>query len=162
MGDTHRRFGLVDVLATSPGSAIDIDAQIGRINVNIDVFSLWQHRHGTGRSMDAALGFRFRNPLHPVCATLVLKTRIDSLAADHGDHFLHAAGIGLGTAHYFNPPALAFGITTVHAEQIAGKKGRFVTAGSSANLQNNVLFVVGILGQEQQFESLLHLAAPLF
>ena len=61
-----------------------------------------------------------------------------------------------GAFENFHLPALRFGITRVHAEKLAGKKRSFVSAGSGADFEDHVFFVVGILGHEQQFQFALH------
>src|SRR5260370_39002695 len=47
MGDAHRRFGLVDVLASGPRRAVDVDADIFLGDIDLD--SVVDHRKGAHR-----------------------------------------------------------------------------------------------------------------
>ena len=55
----------------------------------------------------------------------------------------------------FHPPALRFRVARVHAEKLAGEKRRFVAPGSGPNFHDDVLFIMGISGNQQ------HLQFPL-
>ncbi len=69
VGDAYGRVGLVDVLAACPGGAVGIDSQIGRVDLDGDLLvRLRQHRHRTGRGVDAPLGLGFRHALDAVSA----------------------------------------------------------------------------------------------
>ena len=58
MGDAHGRVGLVDVLAAGAGGAVGVDAQIGRIDVDLlDFLELREDRDRAGRGVDPALRF---------------------------------------------------------------------------------------------------------
>jgi hypothetical protein len=61
-------------------------------------------------------------------------------------------------------PAAALGEARVHAEQIGREQGGFLAPRAGADLEDDVLVVVGILGHQQLFERLLQpllLAAEL-
>ena len=68
MRDTHSTFRLVDVLAASARRAIHVDAQIGLVDLHIDLFCLGQHGDGDGGGVDAALALRRRHALHAMDA----------------------------------------------------------------------------------------------
>ena len=49
-----------------------------------------------------------------------------------------------------DPPALALGITRVHAEQVAGEDRRLVAAGAGTGFPEHVAPVVGSLGSSMR------------
>ena len=90
--------------------------------------------------------------LHAVHAAFILQLREDALAFDDGDDFLQSADARLGGREDFHLPALRFGVAGVHAEDFGGEERGFVAAGAGADFEDDVLFVVGILGQQQDLE----------
>src|SRR5690606_41842595 len=62
--------------------------------------------------------------------------------AGHGcDDLLVAANIAFARRHQLDSPAPGGGIAFVHAEQIAGKQGRLVSARSGADLEDRIAAV---------------------
>ena len=55
----------------------------------------------------------------------------------------------------FDPPPLPLGETRVQAVELAREEGGLFAAGARADLEQDVLLVVGILGQEQHLDALL-------
>ena len=82
MGDAHRAVGLVDVLAAGALGAIDVDAQVLFVDLDVHILGFGQHRHGRGGGMDAALGFGHRHALHPVHAAFEFQLGIGAAALD--------------------------------------------------------------------------------
>ena len=98
VGDAHRRVGLVDVLAAGAGGAEGVDAQVGRVEIDVlDLVDFRHHRHGARRGVDAALGFGHRHALHTVAAGFELEPLIDTVAADAGDDWAMKERDTLGT-----------------------------------------------------------------
>ena len=74
VGDTHRRVGLVDVLASGTAGAVGVNAQVGRVDLDgLRFIGLCQHRHGAGAGVDAPLGLGGRHALHTMAARLKLE-----------------------------------------------------------------------------------------
>ena len=117
---------------------------------NLHVVDLGQHGHGRRRGVDAPLGFGGRHALHAVHAALVLEPRVGALARDLKDHLFEPAHAGVVEAEHVGLPLFAFGIAGVHAIQVGGKDAGLVAAGPGPDLDDDVLLVVGILGQEQE------------
>ena len=69
-----------------------------------------------------------------------------------GDDFLEAAASRLARRHQLDPPALTLGVARVHPEELSRKQGSFVAACARANLEHDVLLVVGVLGHEEHLE----------
>ena len=52
-------------------------------------------------------------------------------------------------------------VVDVHPVQLRGEQSRLVAAGTSPDFHNNVLVIVGILGQEQNLQLIFQLLNPL-
>ncbi len=57
---------------------------------------------------------------------------------------------------------MLLGKARVHAEDLRGEQRGLVAAGAGADFQDDVLLVVGILGQQQQLQVFFDLRQPLF
>ena len=149
MRDADGRVGLVDVLAARAGGAKGVDAQIGRIDLDVvDLVELGQYGHGAGRGMDTALRFGLRHALHAVRTGFEFEGR-ERAAADHAaDHFLVAAVLAQALAEDFDLPAATFGVARVHAMQISGEDGGLVATRAGTYFQIDVALVARILRQQ--------------
>ena len=148
VGDTDGGVGFVDVLAAGAGCAEGVDAQVGR--VQLDVFEFVRFRHdgdGAGGGVDTALAFGGRDALHAVAAGFKFQTAVCAQADNAGDDFFIAAQLAFVGGNDFDLPAVALGVAAVHAQQIACKQRGFVTARSGAHFDEDVFVVVGIFGQ---------------
>ena len=101
-------------------------------------------------------GSRLRHALDAVYARLVFQRAVHVVARHLHHHLLVAAGGAFRCAVDLVAPALALHILGVHAQQVAGEEGCLVAARAAADLDDGVLFVLRILGDEQQFDLLLH------
>ena len=61
------------------------------------------------------------------------------------DDLAETAAVGFGRGQDLGLPAIAFGEAGVHAEQIRGKERGLIAPGPGANLDDDVLVVVGVL-----------------
>ena len=122
---------------------------------DVHVLGLGQdgHRHGGG--VDAPLGFRRRDPLDAVHAAFEFELAVDLVAGDGGDDFLEPADARGGVAQDLQLPAFALAQAGVHPEEVGGEEAGFLAAGAGPNLQDDVLVVVGVLGQHQEAEFFL-------
>ena len=78
-------------------------------------------------------------------AGFVLEPGIGAVALDARHDFLVAAVFARVGGFHLDPPALAFGVARVHAEQVAGEDRRFVAAGAGAHFQVQAAVVAGVL-----------------
>jgi len=100
--------------------------------------------------MNPPLRLGLRHPLHPMGARLELQLGKNILPLDRGDDLLETTPLRLGGGDGLHLPAVLLGKAGVHAEQVTGKEGRLVPAGTGADLQDDVAAVVGVPGEEQQ------------
>ncbi|CPR47227.1 Uncharacterised protein [Salmonella enterica subsp. enterica serovar Bovismorbificans] len=150
VGNTDSGVGGVNVLTARAGRTKRINAQIRRVNIRqLGFRQLRHHGDGTGGGMDTPLRLGRRNTLYAVSAGLKFQPAIHAVAADFGDDLFITAMLAFAHAHDLHAPAARFGITAVHAEQIAGKQRGFVAAGAGANLKERVSFIVRIFRQQQ-------------
>ena len=155
MGDAHGGVGRVDRLAAGAGGAEGVDAEVLGFDLDVDLFGFGQHGDGDGRGVDAALGLGGGDALDAVDAGLVLELRVDVVAFDDGGDVLEAvADAGLGLGEDLDLPLVLLGEAEVHAEDLGDEERGLVAAGAGAELEDDVLLVVGILGQEQDLELL--------
>jgi hypothetical protein len=73
VGDPHRGVGGVDALAAGARGAEDVDPQVVRVDLDVDLLGLGQHQHAGRGGVDAALRLGDRHPLHAVHAALELQ-----------------------------------------------------------------------------------------
>ena len=154
MGDPYGAFGLIDMLAPGPAAAVGVDLQVLGVDLHLHVLGLGQHRHRGRAGVDAALGLGFRYPLHPVHPALVFHAGIGPPAGQGQHHFLHAPHLGEVFVEQLPLEAVALRIPLVHAQQVRPKQRRLVPAGARPDLDDHVLVVVGVLGQEHDLQLL--------
>ena len=65
---------------------------------------------------------------------------------------LRAADVGFGLGEDFDLPLVLLGEAEVHAEDLGDEERGLVAAGAGAELEDDVLVVVGVLGEEQDLE----------
>jgi hypothetical protein len=161
VGDPDRRVGGVDALPAGPGRTVDVDAQVGRVDLDVDLLRLRQHEHAGRAGVDAPLRLRRRHPLHPVHTALVLELAPHTgvrPAADRHRHVLVAAEVGLLGVEDLGLPALPLGVAQVHPEQVAGEQRRLLAALTGLDLQDHVLAVVGVARHQQLAQLVLQRA----
>ena len=152
MRDADGGVRRVDALPAGAARAERVDAQIFLVDLDVDLFSLGQDRHRRRRRVDASARFRGRDALHTVDAALVLQLAVHPAALDRRDAFLEPADAGVAARHHVDLPALPLGVLAVHPEQLAGEQGRLVAARAGADLEDDVLLIVGILRDEKDLQ----------
>ena len=140
--------------------AVDVDAQVALVDLDLDVFDLGQHRNGRRGGVDAALGLGRRHALHAVHAGLELHLRVDLVALDPERDLLEAAALGLVRVDLLDLPLLELGVARVHAVEVAREDGGLVTARAGADLDDDVLVVVGVAREHHHLELVLELGQP--
>ncbi len=90
--------------------------------------------------------------MHAVRSGFEFEQRISPAADDAADDFLVAAMLARTFAQNLDAPTLGFGITRVHAEQVAGKDGGLVAAGAGADFQEDMAVVLRILRHQQALQ----------
>ena len=145
------------MLASRARGAEGVDAQVFRVDLQLDLLSFWHDGDCHRRGMDAPLGLGFGHALDAVDAALKFQAAVHVGTFDRENNFLHTAEFCLIGADGLALPAAPGSVHRVHAPQAMGKQGRFLTAGTGANFQNNAFFVVGVLGDKQQTQILFAL-----
>ena len=153
--DAHGRVGRVDRLPARPGGAVDVDLQVVRVDLHVDVLGLGQHRDGRRRGVDAALGLGLRHALHAVRAALELEHRVGAVALDR-ERVLAVADV-----HRLGLPAAALGVLGEHPVEVARPQARLVAAGAALDFDDHALLVVGVALDHRHADLLLELLDPL-
>ena len=161
VGQAHGGVCGVYALAAVSGSAHHIDAAVVHVDLYVHILGLRHHRHRRCGGVNPPAGLRLRHPLHPVHAALVLQLGVGSLSVDHADHFLEAADAVLADAHHLHLPVLVLRVVHIHAVKLRRKQSRLVAAGAGADLQDNVLVIVGVLGEKKNLQLLFQILDPL-
>src|SRR5690242_4101538 len=103
-----------------PGGAVDIDANIGILDLDVDVVvGLRQDDDLRSRGVDASVGLGNGNALHAVCTALVLHTAVRAAPLHNEGDVLDTALSRFVAIQDFDFPAFAISVAAVHAEQFA-------------------------------------------
>ena len=152
VGDAHRRVGGVHRLAARSGRPVHVDLQVLGTDLDVHLLGLRQHGHGRRRRVQPSLGLGDGHALHAVDARFVLQARVRVLAAHLHHGLLETAALRLRRRQQLGLPAMPFGVAPVHVQELRRPQGRLLTARSGADLHDDVLPVVRILGDQQQLE----------
>src|SRR3989454_11083488 len=134
---------------------IYVDLEVPIVDLDLDVLRLGEHGDGDGRRVDPAARLRHRNALDAVDAALELEPAPRPAPVHEEDHVLEAARAGHAGVHDLDLPALALGVLRVHARQVRGEQRGLLAARAGADLDEDVLLVVGIARQEQALQLVL-------
>ena len=152
--DADRRIGGVDALAALARRPVDVDAQIGFVDLDLlDLLGFGVDQHACGRRVHAALRLGDRNALHPVHAAFELQPRPHTvgrvaLAGDRQRGVLVAAEIRAGLVENGDVPAVPFGVADVHAGQVGGEQRRLLAALAGFHFEQDVVGVMRIPGRQ--------------
>ena len=102
--------------------------------------------------MDAPARLGFGHPLHPVDAAFKFQATVGTLAGDHKADLLIAAQLGFIDARHLGAVTPALGVHGVHPEQAVGEQSAFLAAHAPTNFHDDVLAVVGGLGQQKHLQ----------
>ena len=83
--DPHGRVGGVHRLPARARGPEDVDAQIVRVDLEVDLFGLGQDGHRGRRGVDAPLALGLGDPLDAVHAGLVPEPTVGALSLDRED-----------------------------------------------------------------------------
>ncbi len=139
MGDADRGLGLVDVLAAGAGGAIDVGAQVGGIDVDLDVVvDLGADEHRGERGMPAVVGIERRFAHQAVHADFGLQPAVGVIALDPEGGALDAGHVAAADFHQLGLPAAALAPAQVHAQQHLGPVLGFGAAGAGLDVDEAV------------------------
>ena len=149
------------MLAARAGRPVDLHFDVLRPEVDIGLLHLRQDGDRRRGRVHPAAGLRLGHALHAVHAGLELQPGIGSRAADHEVRLLDAAKLRLAVVQKLHGPAARGGIETVHPEKAVRKQGALLAAHAGADLEDDVLAVVRVMGQQQDSKLLLECGGAL-
>ena len=88
-----------------PGRAVDVDLEVARVDVHVDLVGLGQHRDRRRRGVDPALGLGDRHPLDPVGTALVLEAAPGVVALHQEDDLVQPVPVGRARREHLDLPA---------------------------------------------------------
>ena len=139
VGDAHRRFGLVDVLAAGTGGTVHVGLQVGRVDVDVDaVIHFRRHEHRGEAGVAAVVRIERALAHQPVHADLGLQPAIGEIALDAEGGRLDAGHVAAGHFHQLGLPATALGPAQVHAQQDFGPVLGFGATGTGLDVDEGV------------------------
>ncbi|MNR19002.1 hypothetical protein D3C85_1357650 [compost metagenome] len=153
VGNTHRRFCTVNVLTTRTGCAINVDAQIGRIDFDINIFIHFRiDKRRAERGMTTTTGIEWALTYQAVNAGFGTQPAV-SVITNNLD------GDGFETRHFtfrlfddFGFEAARFCPTQIHTRQHARPVLRFCTARTGLDVEIAVGAVVLAREHTAEFE----------
>src|SRR6266436_7925269 len=149
MRDAHCRVGSIHTLATVPGGAIDIDANIAVFDLDSNiVIGFWKNDYLGCGGMDAPVGLGNGNALDAMGTAFVFQAPISALASDEKRDVFDSPLRGFVAIQDFNLPVPVISITAVHAEEFCCKKRRFFATGSRLDGDDSIFLIHNIFGQQ--------------
>lgn len=122
MRDAHGAVRLVDILSAVSGSAVDVDAQIIRIDPDIHILRFGQYGNRRRRGLAFAVALRHGDALHAMHAAFIFQPAERALARDHEHGFLDAAQLGHVCLEHFGLVTVPLGIAHVHPHEHRRRK----------------------------------------
>src|SRR5690606_37093478 len=141
----HGRGHLVHVLPAGAAGVEDVDADVVPVDVHIHLVHLGHDGNGGRGRVDAPLGLGSGHALHAMDTGLVLRAAGGAAAVDLEDDLAVAARLVRAGVRDLGPPALAFRIALVHAEEVGREEARLVPAGTRTDLHDHVALVRRVL-----------------
>src|SRR5262249_37436418 len=118
VGDAHRRLGLVDVLAARARGAVDVDAQVGRVDVDLDrLVDLGVHEYARKRGVAPRVGVERALAYQAVDAVLRAQAAVDIVARDLQRGALDAGHFPGRLLEDLGAEAAAVAVLEVHAHE---------------------------------------------
>ncbi|MCG3162252.1 MAG: hypothetical protein JMDDDDMK_03493 [Acidobacteria bacterium] len=95
-------------------------------------------------------------------ARFVFQARVDLVALDDRFGFLNAAQSRFGNFSDLEFPSHSFGVSRVHSQDFSREQAGLFAASSGADFKDDVLLVVRVFGQQQDFQFFFDRRATLF
>ncbi len=124
--------------------AEDIESDVLRIDLDLDLIDLGQNSHGRSRGMDPSPTLGGGNALDPVGTGFKFKPRVSPITLDHKGGFFDAADAGFRDVDHLGLPALVLSIAQIHPHQLRGEQSRFIAAGTGSDLDDDVFLIIRI------------------
>ena len=124
-----------------PVRAVDVDLQVVRIDLDLDLLGLRHDGDSRGGRVDPPLRLRLGDALHAVRAALPLEDGVRAVTLDRERHFLVAAALARARAELLDLEAAALGVTREHPVEVARPERRLVAADALAHFEDHVLLV---------------------
>ena len=151
--DAHRRVGLVDVLAAGARRPVGIDAQVGRVNLDLERvvdFRVGEDRAEAG--MPARVRVERRLAHQTVDPRLRAQHAVGVLAGELDGRRLDAGDFAFGFFEHLDREALALAVLDVHAQQHRRPVLRLGAAGAGLDVDEGVERVGRVVEHAPEFQ----------
>ena len=162
VGHTDRGVCGVYALAAVSGCSVNINLNIVRVDLNLNVVDFRKNRNSCSRSVDTAGRLSLRHSLHSVDSGLELESRVCAAAFDHNNSFLDSADSGIADLDNLCLPVAALSVSQIHSEKIVSEESCLFAACAGSDLKDNVLVIVRVLREKKNLELFLSLLHSLF
>ncbi|TLD44612.1 MAG: hypothetical protein FAZ92_03162 [Accumulibacter sp.] len=137
--DADRRIGLVDVLAAGAGSAVGVDAQVCRVDLDGEgIVDLGVGRHRAEARMATGVRVERRLAHQTVDAGFRAQHAVGVVAGDADARRLDAGDLAFGFLEHLDRVTLALGVAQVHAQQHRRPVLRLGAAGTCLDVEEAV------------------------
>ena len=161
MRDAHGGVGRVDGLAAGAGRAVDVDLEVVRVDLDLDLLGLGHDGDGRCGGVDAAGALGLGHALHAMRAALPLEDRIGAVALDRERDLLEAAAVRRAGRELLDLEAAPLRVPREHPVDVAGPERGLVAPDALAHLDDHVLAVGRIRGDEREAQLFLQPAGAL-
>ena len=144
MREVDRRLHLVDVLAARAARAGGGQGDVLLLDLDRHLVHLRHHRHGRRARVHAARRLRRRHALDAMHPRLELELGEDRVALHLERGVSVATRLGVRRRRQPHAPPLRLGVLRVESDQVIHKERSLVAARARADLEHDVLLVVGI------------------
>ena len=107
-----------------PAGPIGLDPQVTFVDLDLDLFSLGQDRHGGRRGVDPPARLGHGDALDAVHAALELQAGIGAVPSHLGDDLLEPARRALAGGEQLDAPPPALRVAAIHPEQVGREQRR--------------------------------------
>src|SRR5215216_1504371 len=100
--------------------------------------------------MDPSTGLSRRDSLDAMNAAFILHAAVNTFTLNQCDDFLESTHARRTRRQDIDLPVQSLGIARIHSKNIGDEKPGFIAAGSGADFENDIPFIIGIPGQKEQ------------
>ena len=143
VGDTHRRFCTVNVLTARTRGTVNVNTQIRRVDIDIDIIVNFRvDKRRTERRMATAAGVERTLTNQTVYASFSTQPTVSIFSSDSDGHGFNTRHFTFRLFNNFGLKAARFSPTQIHTHQHAGPILRFRTAGTRLDIEIAICAVI--------------------
>ena len=155
MGNAHRRLGAVDVLAASAAGPVDIDPQIRRIDVDVDVVvHFGRNKYRCERCVTPVPGIERGFPHEPVYTGLGAQPAVGEFAGNQDRRTFDSGNLAGGRLNDLRREIMRLGPAQIHPQEHVRPVLGFGATGAGLNVEERVAVIELTTEHAAKFELL--------